>query len=81
MLHGLSQSPRLAALYQQEYLTQSDVDSAVAELDRLQAQEYAHRIESDYYGKAMEALELANPRGQAGDWLHQFVAALFNRSY
>ena len=81
VLYGLTQSALLAELYRKEHLTQSDVDSAVAELDRLQAQEYAHRIESDYYRKAMEALDLADPRGQAGDWLHQFVAALFNRSY
>jgi geranylgeranyl diphosphate synthase type I len=81
VLYGLLHSERLAEIYQQESLSEADVQEAVQELDKLGAQHYTLQLETDYYARATEALDLANPQGQAANWLRQFAALLFGRSY
>lgn len=81
ILYGLMHSDRLVEIYQQESLSEADVQEAVQQLDQLNAQQYTLQLEADYYGQAIAALELANPQGQAADWLRQFAAQLFGRTY
>ena len=81
VLYGLMHSTRLAEIYQQDSLSEADVQAAVQELDRLGAQQYTLQLETDYYTRAISALDLADPQGQAASWLRQFAALLFGRSY
>ena len=81
VLYGLSRSQRLVEIYRQEALNQADVQEAVQELDALDAQGYARQIEVENFTLAMEALDLANPRGEAAEWLRQFADALLARTH
>ncbi len=81
VLYGLTQSDRLATIYQKPELTDADVAEAVTILDSLDAQGYTRSMETTYYESALTALDGANPQGQAAKWLHQFVNALFERNY
>lgn len=79
VLYGLARSPQLARLYKQDTL--SDTTEAVSLLDLAGARDYALKIENDYYTRAVAALTLAEPQGEAAEWLTQFVDALFQRNY
>jgi geranylgeranyl diphosphate synthase type I len=81
VLYGLMHSQRLAEIYQQDSLSEADVQEAVQELEKLDAQRYTLQLEADYYARATAALDLADPQGQAANWLRQFAALLFGRSY
>jgi hypothetical protein len=47
----------------------------------LGAREYTQQTEEHYYERAIQALDQANPQGEAGGWLRKFVDVLFQRSY
>jgi geranylgeranyl diphosphate synthase type I len=81
VLYGLGKSGELVDIYRRESLDANDVQQAVQELERCQAQAYAHEVETKYYNRAVAALDRANPQGQAADWLRRFVDALFTRVY
>ncbi len=81
VLYGLERSSELVEIYDYGELSESDVTRAVELLDTLNAHEYAREIEGLYYGKAIQALEKANPQGNAGSGLRQFVDILFQRVY
>lgn len=81
VLYALTKSKTLAEIYQQEQLSDEDVAEAVAILDTLVAQEYAQQTESRFYEQAIQALNQAEPKGDASNWLRQFVDILFQRSY
>lgn len=81
VLYALPRSQRLAELYQQDSLNSADVQEAVQEINQTGAQQYTLQLEADYYDRALAALNLANPQGQAAGWLRQFAALLFGRSY
>jgi geranylgeranyl diphosphate synthase, type I len=81
VLYGLDKSQKLADIYRREPLREMDVEEAVGELQILGAKDYTRSIEAEYYQRAIEALQQADPQGHAADWLYQFVDTLFNRSY
>lgn len=81
VLFGLSHSPELVQIYNRKEFHQADVDEAVATLNKLNAQDFTRESEESYYGSALNALESANPKGQASDWLMQLVNSLFARNY
>jgi geranylgeranyl diphosphate synthase, type I len=82
VLFGLAQSDELAAIYQRNDLPEEEfVSQAVALLDSLDARAYAQQEETRYYQLALDALESADPQGQAADWLRKFVDVLFQRVY
>ena len=59
----------------------SHVAEAITILNESSAREYAQESETSYYHSAVESLERANPRGEAGEWLMQLVNTLFQREY
>lgn len=81
VLYGLSQSQELTAIYHSEHFGDDSVQEAVRILNRLGAQDYAQASETHYYQQAIESLQRANPRGEAGEWLMQLVNTLFQRAY
>lgn len=81
VLYGLSTSEKLAQIYQRPDFKQKDVDEAVAELNRINAQEFTRHSEERYYNAAISAIETANPQGQASGWIMQLVNSLFKRNY
>lgn len=82
ILYGLSRSLELSAIYRQHDLPENEfVSRAVELLDSLDALHYTQDMEAHYYHLALDALERANPQGEAGNWLRQFVDTLFQRGY
>lgn len=81
VLYALTKSEPLAEIYQRTQLSDEDVTEAVTILDSLGAQEYTQKIESHFYEQAIQALNQAEPQGEAAVWLRQFVDILFQRSY
>ena len=81
VLHGLAHSAELQAIYRRDSLTEADVQQAVYLLDEHDTRAYAENIERNYYTKALDMLTRANPRGEAAEWLGQFVETLFQRAY
>ena len=81
VLYGLSKSNELVKIYQQNSLSEEDIEKAVSLLEMHAAKDYAHNVEADYYNKALASLSQANPQGQAAHGLQQFVDTLFQRSY
>jgi geranylgeranyl diphosphate synthase, type I len=81
VLYALTKSGPLAEIYQQAQLSDGDVTKAVSILDSLGAQKYTQETETRFYEKAIQALNQAEPEGEAGIWLRQFVDILFQRSY
>jgi geranylgeranyl diphosphate synthase type I len=81
VLYGLSQSERLAEIYQRPALIDEDVNEAVHILDTLDARRYSTDTEAYYYQQALTALDTANPRGESAEALRKFIAILFQRSY
>jgi geranylgeranyl diphosphate synthase type I len=81
VLYGLKHSDQLSAIYQRETLSDADVAEAIAILDSHDAKAYTQSIEEEYYHKALESIQIANPQGQAAEWLREFVGILFGRSY
>lgn len=81
VLYGLKHSEQLNAIYQRESLSDEDVAEAIAILDAHDAKGYTQSIEEEYYHKALESIQIANPQGEAAEWLREFVGILFGRSY
>jgi len=81
VLYALTKSKPLADIYQQNQLTDSDVTKAVEILDSLGAQGYTQNIETRFYQKAIDALNQAEPEGEAAEWVRQFVDILFQRNH
>jgi len=81
VLYGLAQSRELVDVYLKTDFDTEDVTQAVRLLDDTGAQQYAREQERSYFERAMSALLLASPQGEAGQRLRLFVEALFNRDY
>jgi geranylgeranyl diphosphate synthase type I len=81
VLYGLTKSEGLAEIYQREQLSDGDVAEAVSILDAVGAHDYAQETETRFYEQAIQALNQAEPEGEAGDWVRKFVDVLFQRSY
>lgn len=79
VLYGLANSDQLVRIYQRSRFGDQDVAEAIAALDEIDAQKYTKQRELVYYERAMSALESANPRGDAAQWLNGFVEMLFQR--
>ena len=81
VLYALTKSKPLADIYQREQLSDDDVTKAVAILDKLGAQKYTQEMETHFYEKAIQALNQAEPEGEAAGGVRKFVDILFQRSY
>lgn len=81
VLYGLQQSQQLVDIYSKDELNEADVQAAVELLDSIDAKQFAMEKEQLYYDRALQSLDQADPQGQAGQWLRQFVAVLFRRNY
>ena len=81
VLYGLEKSPALDALYLREPFGNAEVNSAVDILNAVGAQAYAQENETRYYRAALDALERANPQGEAADGLMKLTESLFKRAY
>ena len=81
VIYGLERSADLAALYQRESFTADDIALAIQLLDNVGAKEYATNLENRYYQTALEALERAQPQGEAGEQLRVLAAWLFQRAF
>lgn len=81
VLYGLSQSAKLAEVYQRPAFSDADVHEAVALLDAVDARGYATQLETDFYQRALAALGAAQPHGDAGKMLRGLAAWLFQRAY
>ncbi|HLU10272.1 MAG TPA: polyprenyl synthetase family protein [Oceanobacillus sp.] len=79
VLYGLSQSNALVELYQREPFSHAEVDQAVAILNEVGALEFTQETETRYYQAALDALERANPQGEAAAGLVQLTESLFGR--
>jgi geranylgeranyl diphosphate synthase, type I len=81
VLFGLAQSPSLDALYLHEPFGNAEVSAAVDILNEVGAQGYAQESETRYYRAALDALERANPQGEAAEGLMALTESLFKRAY
>ena len=79
VLHGLSRSESLAELYQKEPFGDEEVEQAVTILNGVGALEFTQESETRYYRAALDALERANPQGDAAAGLMQLTESLFGR--
>jgi geranylgeranyl diphosphate synthase type I len=79
VLYGLSQSPALVKVYQSEPFGEAQVNEAVSLLNGVGAHDYALERESEVYRQAMQALERANPQGEAAQGLAALTESLFQR--
>jgi geranylgeranyl diphosphate synthase, type I len=81
VLYGLSRLPELIDIYKREPFIEADVAAAVRVLDSIDTRSYTQDSETQYYRRAMAALESANPQGEAADGLLTLVNALLERQY
>lgn len=81
VLYGLTHSPELVELYQVDEFGDLEIEKAVHLLDEVQARQYAIEQEQKFHQAAMAALDEAQPDSQATAPLHEFVDALFDRTY
>jgi geranylgeranyl diphosphate synthase type I len=79
VLYGLERSERLVELYQKEPFDDADVQEAVTILDDVGALEFTQENETRFYRAALDALERANPQGDAATGLLQLTESLFGR--
>jgi len=79
VLYGLAQSEKLMSVYRSEPFGSAQVEQAVEILNQIGAQDYTRERESDYYRQAIQALEQANPQGEAAYGLAKLAEALFER--
>lgn len=80
VLYSLEKSRALRSIYEQERLSEKDVNSAVSLLNKAGAEEYARQQETIYYQQARNLLEEASPQGEAAEWLDQIITTLFQRT-
>ena len=81
VLYGWSNSPELVELYKTATFGEAEIDQAVTLLDAVQAREYAIEQEQKFHQAAMKALDEAQPDHNASQAIHEFVDALFDRTY
>lgn len=81
VLYGLERSKALDQVYERPRFKKSDVLEAITLLDGVGAREYVVQLENDYYRQALESLDAANPKGDAGMQLRALAAWLFERSF
>jgi geranylgeranyl diphosphate synthase type I len=79
VLYGLQHSDRLADLYARQRLSDDEVHEAVGVLTAVGALEFVQQQESRHYRAALDALERAEPRGDAASALVQLTESLFQR--
>jgi geranylgeranyl diphosphate synthase type I len=79
VLYGLSHSESLTQLYQREPFGEAEVEQAVTILNGVDALEFTQANETRYYRAALDALERANPQGDAAVGLMQLTESLFGR--
>jgi geranylgeranyl diphosphate synthase, type I len=79
IIYGLSKSQHLAAIYQQEHFSETDVAEVVNILNTVDALDYTQQMETGFYQQAFQALERAAPQGQVAGYLKQFVDSLLKR--
>jgi geranylgeranyl diphosphate synthase type I len=79
VLFGLESSEALVRVYGREFFGEADVREAVAILDEIGAQQFAHETETLYFQRAVAALETAHPSGSGVDTLMELVNGLFIR--
>jgi geranylgeranyl diphosphate synthase type I len=79
VLYGLAQSEPLLDVYRSDSFGLTEVNEAMRLLDSVKAQEYSLERETDYYRRAMQSLELANPQGAAAQGLAALTESLFQR--
>ena len=81
VLYGLERSATLARLYRQGSDGNGDVHEAMSILESLGARDFAHEHEARWAHAAREALEAADPAGEAGLRLRSFTEDLLQRSF
>lgn len=81
VLYGLAHSEQLRAIYTKPVFADDDVSEAVRILDEVRAREFSQEKETGCFQLANEALDKAQPTGQAADELREFVGVLFQRDY
>jgi geranylgeranyl diphosphate synthase, type I len=79
VLYGLEQSEPLATLYRKEPFGKAEVEEAVSVLNNAGALEFTQQNETRYYRAALDALERADPQGEAAEGLVQLTESLFQR--
>jgi geranylgeranyl diphosphate synthase type I len=79
VIFGLERSARLVELYQREPFGDADVEEVVTILKGVGALEFTQENETRYYRAALDALERANPQGEAATGLLQLTESLFGR--
>ena len=79
VLYGLAQSSACASFIAASRSARRRSAKRCSILDDVHAQEYALERGNAYYQQAMQALERANPQGEAAQGLLQLVEALFQR--
>jgi geranylgeranyl diphosphate synthase type I len=81
VLYGLEKSAALRSIYQQDVLSELDVQEAVALLSEVGAQDYARQEEANYLQQAHALLEQTNLQDEPAAWLDQIIADLFYRHH
>lgn len=81
VLYGLANSQHLPDLYAATDSSDAHTARIVTELDAINARGYAEDLEVTYYKTAMQALDKAQPTGDASVMLTKLVDTLFGRVY
>jgi geranylgeranyl diphosphate synthase type I len=81
VLFGLERSPALNEVYSRPRFKRADVNEAIALLDSVGTRDYTTQLENDYYRRALESLDAAQPQGEAGEQLRALAAWLFQRAF
>lgn len=81
ILFALEQSDDLAQIYQHEPMDEATLKKTLQILDQVGAQNFVQEKEAYYYNLAVESLKLANPQGEAAEWLSMLIDSLFERQY
>lgn len=80
ILFGLEHSPKLASIYFDTSIPETEFVPEVVELlDACGAEEYANKRAADYSNLALSHLESAEPQGDAGAALHELTHLLLGR--
>lgn len=79
VLYGLAQSEALRHLYERDKFGETDVAEAVRLLDAAGARTYVDTMETDFYSKALAAIDQTTAVGSSD--LIRFIETLFRRTY
>lgn len=81
VLFGLERSTVLTELYREANADELFVREVVTYLDQVGAKEYAIGRASEYSNRALQHLGEAEPKGEAGEALHQLADMLLKRDF